>query len=171
MNTAYIYLQIYRLFDNAMPIKGDCGKLCNKACCKGDEGGMYIFPMEKSVYDLINPAWVKIESSDFTYEYQGRTKNVPILFCNGDCDRYQRPLACRIFPLTPYLNGEGKLEIIVDPRAKSLCPLSRQLDVDEYDYKYVKNIKKAFTLLMKNDEFKAYMQAYSAYIDEYRKFF
>jgi len=108
---------------------------------------------------------------DFTYEYQGRTKNVPILFCNGDCDRYQRPLACRIFPLTPYLNGEGKLEIIVDPRAKSLCPLSRQLDVDEYDYKYVKNIKKAFTLLMKNDEFKAYMQAYSAYIDEYRKFF
>ena len=171
MNIAYIYLQIYRLFDNAMPIKGDCGKLCDKACCKGDEGGMYLFPGESAVYDLLKPEWAKIEKSDFTYEYNGKTKNVPILFCNGKCDRYQRPLACRIFPLTPYLNSDGKLEIIVDPRAKSLCPLSHELDVDEYDYRYVKNIKKAFTLLLKNDELMAYMKQYSEYIDEYRKFF
>lgn len=171
MNTAYIYLQTYRLFDDATPVKADCGKLCDKACCKGDEGGMYLFPKEKSVYDLLKPSWVKIEKSDFTYECDGKTKNVPIIFCNGECDRYQRPLACRIFPLTPYLNKDGKLEIIVDPRAKSLCPLSRELDVDEYDYRYVKNIKKAFTLLMKNHEFRAYMRAYSEYIDEYRKFF
>ena len=171
MNTAYIYLQTYRLFDNATPTKVDCGKICNKACCRGDEGGMYLFPMEKSVFDLLNPSWAKIEDSDFTYEFEGKTKKVPIIFCNGECDRYQRPLACRIFPLTPYLNKEDKLEIIVDPRAKSLCPLSRELDVDEYEYKYVKNIKKAFTLLMKNKEFKAFMKAYSEYIDEYRKFF
>lgn len=171
MNAAYIYLQIYRLFDNATPIKFDCGRLCSKACCKGDDGGMYLFPMEEQVFDLINPSWVKIEKSDFTYEFKGKVKNVPIIFCDGNCDRYQRPLACRIFPLTPYLSKNDNLEIIVDPRAKALCPLSRELDVDEYDYKYVKNIKKAFTLLMKNDEFKTYMRAYSEYIDEYRKFF
>lgn len=171
MNAAYIYLQIYRLFDNATPIKFDCGRLCSKACCKGDDGGMYLFPMEEQVFDLINPSWAKIEKSDFTYEFKGKVKNVPIIFCDGNCDRYQRPLACRIFPLTPYLSKNDNLEIIVDPRAKALCPLSRELDVDEYDYKYVKNIKKAFTLLMKNDEFKTYMRAYSEYIDEYRKFF
>lgn len=171
MNAAYIYLQIYRLFDDATPIKFDCGRLCSKACCKGDDGGMYLFPMEKQVFDLVKPSWARIEESDFTYEYKGKTKNVPILFCNGDCDRYQRPLACRIFPLTPYLDKDGKLEIIVDPRAKSVCPLSHELDADEFDYKYVKSIKKAFALLMKNDEFKTYMRAYSEYIDEYRKFF
>ena len=170
MNAAYIYLQVYRLFDNITPIKADCGELCSKACCSGDDGGMYLFPMEEQVYKLINPSWSRIEESDFTYEYNGKTKNVPIIFCNGACDRYQRPLACRIFPLTPYLNGD-KLDVIVDPRAKSLCPLSKALEVDEYDYKFVKNIKKAFTLLMKIDEFRAYMRAYSEYIDEYRKFF
>lgn len=171
MNIAYIYLQIYRLFDNAMPIKGDCGTLCEKACCDGEDGGMYLFPKEESVFELLKPQWARIEKSDFTYEYKGKTKNVPILFCDGVCDRYQRPLACRIFPLTPYLDEDGKLEIIVDPRAKSVCPLSHELSVDEFDYKYVKNIKKAFTLLIKNDEFRAYMRRYSEYIDEYRKFF
>lgn len=171
MNPAYIYLQTYRLFDDATPVKLDCGRLCGKACCKGDEGGMYLFPKEEEVFNLLKPDWARVESSDFTYEYGGKTKNVPIIFCNGSCDRYQRPLACRIFPLTPYLTKEGKLEIVTDPRAKSICPLSRELDADEYYYKYIKNIKKAFVLLMKNAEFREYMKTYSEYLDEYRKFF
>lgn len=171
MNAAYIYLQIYRLFDDAMPLRGDCGTLCDKACCKGEDSGMYLFPMEDEVYNLLSPDWAKVEKSEFGYEYNGKKKNIPILFCNGKCDRYQRPLACRIFPLTPYLDSNGKLDIIVDPRAKSLCPLSRELDVDEYNYKYVKNIKKSFSLLMKNSEFREYMKTYSEYLDEYRKFF
>jgi len=171
MNAAYIYLQTYRLFDDAMPIKGDCGTLCDKACCKGEDSGMFLFPMEDKVYDLLNPDWAKLETSEFSYEFDGKEKKVPILFCNGNCDRYQRPLACRIFPLTPYLDSGGKLEIIVDPRSKSVCPLSRRLDIENYNYKYVKNIKKAFSLLMKNSEFKEYMKTYSEYLDEYRKFF
>ena len=132
---------------------------------------MFLFPMEDKVYDLLNPDWAKLEASEFSYEFDGKEKKVPILFCNGNCDRYQRPLACRIFPLTPYLDSGGKLEIIVDPRAKSICPLSRRLDIENYNYKYVKNIKKAFSLLMKNSEFKEYMKTYSEYLDEYRKFF
>ena len=132
---------------------------------------MYLFPGEKSVYKLLNPDWAKIESSEFSYEFDGKKKNVPILFCSGKCDRYQRPLACRIFPLTPYLNADEKLEIIIDPRAKALCPLPAGLSLDEFDYKFVRNIKKAFMLLLKNAEIKEYMHRYSEYIDEYRKFF
>ncbi|MBO5059403.1 MAG: hypothetical protein J6C82_00635 [Clostridia bacterium] len=171
MNIAYVYLQLYRLFDNSTPMKIDCGMLCGGACCKGDEAGMYLFPGEESVYRLLNPDWASIEKSDFTYEYNGKKKNVPILFCQGSCDRYQRPLACRIFPLTPYINKDGELEIIMDPRAKSVCPLSRELSADELDYRFIKNVRKAFVLLMKNAEIKEYMVKYSEYIDEYRRFF
>lgn len=170
MNAAYIYLQLYRLFDNVTPIKGDCGKLCKKACCNGDDAGMYLFPGEKKVYELINPEWTKIESSEFTYFFDGKKKSVPILFCNGKCDRFQRPLACRIFPLTPYMK-DGKLEVIIDPRAKSVCPLAQYAEVSDFNQDFIKNIKKAFGILLTNKEFYAFMQAYSEYIAEYFKFF
>ena len=171
MKIAYIYLQLYRLFDKSTPIKGDCGRLCKKACCDGEDSGMYLFPGEEEVFRLLNPDWAKLEKSDFTYTYNGKEKNVPLLVCSGSCDRYQRPLACRIFPLTPYVNKSGELEIIVDPRAKALCPLSRELMADEFDYKFINNVKKAFVLLMKNKEIKEYMTSYSEYIDENRRFF
>lgn len=171
MNIAYIYLQIYRLFDNVTPLKADCGGLCDAACCRGDDAGMYLFPGEEKVYRLLKPKWVKIEKSDFTYEYKSQKKNVPILICPGTCDRYQRPLACRIFPLTPYVGKNGRLEIIIDPRAKSVCPLSHELSVDEFDRQFLINVKKAFILLMKNSEIKEYMVRYSEYIDEYKKFY
>ncbi len=171
MNSAYVYLQIYKLFDKVTPIKADCGKLCNKACCKGDDSGMYLFPGENKVYDLLSPEWIKIEKSDFYYNFNGKKKNVPIAMCKGKCDRYQRPLACRIFPLTPYLDENGELCIITDPRAKSICPMAKLMKKDEFDGKFVKNVERTFKLLMKNPEFKAFMKDYSAYISEYLKFF
>lgn len=171
MNIAYIYLQLYRLFDHITPLKLDCGMLCKSACCQGDDSGMYLFPGEENVQRILKSKWAKIERSDFSYEYGGKKKNVPLLVCNGECDRYERPLACRIFPLTPYVGKDGKLQIIMDPRAKAICPISRELSADELDMNFIKNVKKAFVLLMKNDEFRAYMTSYSEYIDEYRRFF
>ena len=171
MNIAYIYLQLYRLFDHTTPLKFDCGKLCKSACCQGDDSGMYLFPGEENVQRIVKSDWAKLEKSEFFYEYRGKKKNVPLLVCNGECDRYERPLACRIFPLTPYLSKDGKLEIIMDPRAKSICPISRELSADELDEKFFENVKKAFVLLKKNEEFRAYMVSYSEYIDEYKRFF
>lgn len=171
MNSAYIYLQIYRLFDNTTPLKFDCGKLCNSACCQGDESGMYLFPGEDSVYRLLNCSWAKIEKSDFTYSYNGKTKNVPLLVCKGSCDRYERPLACRIFPLTPYLDKDGKLQVIMDPRAKSVCPIAKELDMEALPEAFSNRVKKAFLPLMKNGEFREFMKTYSEYLDEFRKFF
>ena len=51
MNTAYIYLQLYKLFDDITPVPVDCGQLCDKACCKGDDSGMFLFPGEKEVFN------------------------------------------------------------------------------------------------------------------------
>ena len=171
MNVEYVYLQLYRLFDKATPISADCGKLCDKRCCRGEDAGMYLFPGEERVFKLLSPEWAKTEKSDFCYDFNGRKKNVPILFCNGRCDRYQRPLACRIFPLTPYINNEKKTEIIIDARAKAMCPLAKTLDIADFDRKFVSNVKKAFSVLTKNREIAEYLDCYSRYIDEYKKFF
>lgn len=171
MNAAYVYLQLYRLFDNHTPVKADCGMLCGKACCKGDDCGMYLFPGEESVYKLLKPDWAKIEKSDFSYSFGSKEKKTPILFCSGECDRYQRPLACRIFPLTPYINKEGELDIITDPRAKSLCPLAKGLNISDYDPVFVKNIRRVFGILAENKEVYTFLVTYSRQLDEFLKFF
>lgn len=171
MNIEYIYLQLYRLFDKVTPIAADCGRLCGARCCRGNDCGMYLFPGEERVFRLLSPEWASLEKSDFSYEIDGKEKKVPILFCNGSCDRYQRPLACRIFPLTPYINGDKKVEIIIDPRARSMCPLAKTLEISDFDRRFVKNVKKAFALLTKNREITEYLKRYSEYIDDYKKFF
>lgn len=171
MNSAYVYLQLYRLFDTNTPLRADCGELCNKACCSGTDSGMFLFPGEKEVYKLLNPDGMRIEASDLAYNYNGKKYYTPILFCNGNCDRYIRPLACRIFPLTPVLNGDGKVEIIVDPRAKSLCPLAKTLYIDEYDQNFGNSVKKTFSLLIKNKRVYDFMVEYTKYINEFKRFF
>ncbi|MBQ3038087.1 MAG: hypothetical protein IJD30_02795 [Clostridia bacterium] len=171
MNSAYVYLQLYKLFDKVTPLKVDCGKLCERACCKGDDCGMYLFPGERKVFNMLRPNWGYIENSDFSYTYNSKQKSVPIIFCSGNCDRYQRPLACRIFPLTPYIDETGTLKIITDPRAKALCPLAKTLDISEYDRGFLKNVKRAFDILATNDEVYTFLDTYSRQLDEYLKFY
>ncbi len=170
MNPAYLYLQLYRHFDNITPISVDCGALCDKACCRGDDGGMYLFPGEERVYSLLKPDWVRIENSDFTYTFNGKVKNVKIAFCDGECDRFQRPLACRIFPLTPYLDN-GRITVITDPRAKAICPLAKTFSDNDYERVFRKNIENTFILLSKSSEFNAFLAEYSAYLDDFLKFY
>lgn len=171
MNTAYLYLQLYQLFDDITPVRADCGALCNKACCTGEEDdGMLLFPGEQEVYKLLEPDWLSIEKTDMIYKYNNKTYNVPIVICNGNCDRYQRPLSCRMFPLTPYLDSSDKLQIITDPRAISVCPLAKGFYLEDYDPRFIKNIRRTFTLLMKNERFKAFMRVYSNYLDTFKKF-
>lgn len=171
MNTAYVYLQLYRLFDNVTPIAADCGHICSKACCQGDDCGMYLFPGELEVYSLLKPDWIKIERSDFKYTHNNKTYSLPICFCNGSCDRFQRPLSCRIFPLTPILDENKKLKIIKDPRGMPVCPLSKAFNLSDFDRRFVKQVENSFKLLMKNELFSSFMEEYTAYINDFKKFF
>ncbi len=171
MKSAYVYLQLYKLFDDVTPLKIDCGKLCNKACCQGDDCGMLLFPGEECVYNLFSPEWANVDTTNMTYKHNNNEYNVNILFCNGNCDRYQRPLSCRIFPLTPYINKNDKLEIIVDPRAKGICRLAKLMDIDEFDPVFIKNIERAFALLIKNKRIHNFLVEYSKHLDEYNEFF
>lgn len=171
MNSAYVYLQLYRLFDNNTPIPVDCGELCGAACCSGDDAGMFLFPGEAEVYKLIRPEGFKIELSDLEYEDGGVVRKTPIIFCEGNCDRYARPLACRIFPLTPVLDKNGDIDIIVDPRAKSVCPLAKTLRIDEYDAGFVRAVRRSFLLLSQNRHVRAFLKEYTEYINEFGRFF
>ena len=171
MNSAYVYLQLYRLFDNCTPLKVNCGDLCGSACCKGDDCGMYLFPGEKEVYKLLTPDWISIEKSDFFYTCDGKKYNVPIAFCKGKCNRFERPLSCRIFPLTPYVGKDGKLDIIIDPRAKRICPLAKAFYMEDFEPDFIKKVRASFVLLMKNRHIRAFMESYSEYLDDFLKFY
>ncbi len=171
MNTAYVYLQLYKLFDDVTPVQVDCGQLCGKSCCKGDDSGMFLFPGEKEVFRLLDPDWIKIEDTDFTYEYNDKTYKTPIALCKGECDRFQRPLSCRIFPLTPYIGDDGKIDVIVDPRGKGICPMAKAFFPEDFDEVFVRNVKKAFVLLSKNKHVYTFLKEYSGYIDEFRRFY
>ncbi len=171
MNSAYVYLQLYRQFDRSTPVPVDCGQLCSAACCAGDDSGMLLFPGEEEVYKLLTPEGFRIEKSDLEYEDDGIVRKTPILFCDGMCDRFVRPLACRIFPLTPVLNENGRIDIIVDPRAKSICPLAKTMRVEEYESGFVRAIRRSFLLLSKNRHVRAFLKEYTDYINEFRRFF
>lgn len=100
------------------PLNHDCGLLCGQACCAPDEegqGGMMLFPGESALYQ--NVSWAALE-----------TAHTPVgdfvcLKCDGRCPREARPLACRIFPLSPYFNASGELGLRMDQRAWAMCPL------------------------------------------------
>lgn len=99
------------------PLKRDCGRICGAACCRpteGEETGMLLFPGERELY-AGKDGWTIRE-----------TAAGPMVICPGKCDRDERPLACRIFPLLPVKGEDGKIRPTVDLRAKAVCPLARQ---------------------------------------------
>lgn len=109
------------------PMKGDCGKLCNHACCQPDEtgeNGMLLYPYEEQLYRK------PIEGFPFRLEPDDRLhKGGMRLICEGRCPREHRPLACRIFPLrmrVTDVEGHTQVTAELDPRAWAVCPLPEE---------------------------------------------
>ena len=104
------------LLENVTPLTSDCGLICSHACCRsldGDETGMLLFPSEESHY---------VDLSGYTVK---PTVLGPLLICSGRCERCDRPLSCRLFPLLPVVREDG-VKVAVDLRAKAVCPLAQQ---------------------------------------------
>jgi hypothetical protein len=161
MDQKTLYLEIYKLLEQVTPLKKDCGNLCNKACCQGidNESGMYLFPGEEELpysadFIIINP----VTSQDHSRL---------IAICKGVCDRKKRPLACRIFPLTPYVTLKEILTIVMDPRARYLCPLARSLKRSELNPEFVTKVRQAFQLLMADAIIKEFIRVQSRLLDEF----
>jgi len=163
MNKSEIYGEAYRLLNLITPLRADCGKACNKACCSAvdEETGMYLFPYEEVMY-VDCPPWLRVEETDFTYQ---REKNALIALCEHPCTRELRPLSCRIFPLFPYLDKMGELKIIMDPRGKGICPLVRHVTPNELDPAFLKSVQLVFGVLLRFEPIHTFVFALSRQID------
>ena len=90
----------------------------------------------------------------------------PMLMCAGPCDRAARPLACRIFPLTP-VKGENGWTVRMDARARGLCPLyrhgARGLNPD-----FARAAVRALRLIASDPEGEEFLNRWAALEKEYR---
>lgn len=156
-------LRAREMLMDVTPLRRDCGGVCGAACCACDEdgqGGMLLFPGEDALYDPLPPGF-SITRDDAVMP------GMKLLTCAGRCDRSLRPLACRMFPLTPVLTEDGRLRVRVDPRSFSVCPLS-EYGVRGMDRAFGQTMLESARILNQCPEHRAYFQALTAYFERLR---
>ena len=159
--TELIY-KAYDLIGSLTPLKGaDCGRLCDKICCRGDKAGMLLFPGEENIFEGI----VGFEVEEIEYM---ETAGMKLLMCDGECERGLRPLACRIFPVAPLADENGGFGAVGDIRGRRMCPI---WDLKYVDRAFLKAVKKAFGLLSGDSEMAAFMRLVSAEQEELMRFY
>lgn len=142
------------LLETVTPLAGDCGRRCGAACCQPDEegkGGMLLLPGEEALY-MPPPAWATVTDSGL---YLG-DQPLRFLTCEGTCERADRPLSCRIFPLTP-LAVDGSLVIDLDVRAWPVCPLMPH-GLQGLSRTFAAAVHAAMSLLWAEDAGRAYIE-------------
>ena len=168
-----LYQTAYDILNKSTPLRFDCGKLCRGVCCQnladdieaGENSGMYLFPgeeimLQKAVFLDVIPVHFKFNTST----------QILLATCNGMCVRNLRPLACRIFPLTPYLTQKDILVIRIDPRAIPICPLAEALDHSKLHPDFVEKVRKVFRMLITDPQIKSYIAGLSRLIDEFTNY-
>ena len=151
-------LKAYEIIKDLTPLRTDCGELCNKACCSPDEdgqGGMLLFPGER---ELCEGDWCRIDS----------TPAGDILTCLSPCPRDTRPLACRIFPLTPVFS-KGVWTVRMDARARRMCPLVRS-GVKGLDREFSLAVRDALRIIASDPAGEKFLQDWQAAEEEFRDF-
>ena len=134
---------------NVTPLKRDCGRVCGARCCRpleGEKTGMLLFPGEAEAY---------IGKPGFEVR---KTARGDLLICSGTCDREDRPLSCRLFPLLPVIGDDGKVRAVTDLRAKVVCPLARQ-GKSAVDPVFADAVREAGEILAAEDEQAVFLDA------------
>ena len=146
-----LYKKAERILGDKTPLKKDCGLLCGGACCKGDrETGMLLFPGEQTSLDIIEKDGVRLA------------------VCDGKCDREERPLSCRIFPLTPYRKN-GRIKLIMNPAAKKMCPLARSLQPSQLEEAFEENVMRAMNRIQKLKDGDDYIDMLTEIADQFEE--
>ncbi|MGI5900531.1 MAG: hypothetical protein ACOX8S_11540 [Christensenellales bacterium] len=153
-----LIIRAMEMLRDVTPLKSDCGDICGAACCREPEDdsitGMALFPGEEQLY-CAKTDWYKLY-----YDYKGKN---PVLVCKGECPREQRPLACRIFPLTPY-SKDGNLSVRIDARAAAMCPLYEH-GKKGLSAQFVKAVEEAAVVLWQSDKLRMFIEDTSRQID------
>lgn len=168
MDASEVYQIAYRIIGQETPLgKTDCGRLCSHTCCKGDrQTGMLLFPFEDRLYD--QTSGMTIVASSFAY---GNSQHAKLLLCGGQCERIVRPLSCRIFPLLPIRQREEPVYLpILDPRARTLCPLSKTNDISLLHVDFIIAVKRLFVYLSYFPQIRSFLEALSEEAQEWLRF-
>ncbi|MBE5781754.1 MAG: hypothetical protein E7329_00400 [Clostridiales bacterium] len=147
------------LLEAVTPLKLDCGRFCGGACCESDEdgqGGMLLFPGEEALYTPL-PQGFSLERDD------GVTEGALLLTCDGFCDRSQRPLSCRLFPMLPTRTGAK-----MDRRAWAVCPLMESGKAG-LSKEFVEAVAKAGEILYACPAHAAFLDALHAYNEKLKE--
>ena len=152
MSTLNTVLAARELLCELTPLKTDCGRLCGGACCEGDEEtGMLLFPGEDALYEICS--FGRVIPADFALGGE----DVKLFVCNGRCERDNRPLACRLFPLFLTFKEDGTTKLRLDRRAKSVCPLT-DYGIKSLDPAFKQGARKAYDLLLEDARCAAYLR-------------
>ena len=140
MNYDRLYKRAKKIIGNKTPLYKDCGFLCGKACCRGDENtGMLLFPFEKTSLTV-------------------KEKNgIRLAVCEGSCDRGERPLACMLFPFFPYITQDGRVRAVPDIRGRNICPIARNAKNIRMDRGFLIRVKKVGRLLCSDEKCRAFL--------------
>lgn len=153
MNTLGRVIAARELLESVTPLRQDCGRYCGGACCESDEdgqGGMLLFPEEEKLYDPLPERYIL--RRDSAVAAGGR-----LLICDGTCERTNRPLSCRLFPLLPTPKGAR-----MDRRAWAVCPLMESGKAG-LDPAFVEAVKQAGRILYADPALAAFLNALHAY--------
>ncbi len=130
------------------PLKADCGLICDKACCKGDdETGMLLFPGEDTVFP--------VKEKD----------GYRLCVCGGKCNRETRPLSCIIFPFFPYITTDGKIKVKPDIRGINICPLISHKDEVLFSKIFLRRVARAGRILAGDEECRKFLWETSREMD------
>jgi len=145
-------LEARKLLEYLTPLKTDCGRLCQGACCQGDETtGMLLFPGEEAFYE--DCSFARIMPAGFALG--GR--DVLLFVCDAACERSNRPLACRLFPLFHKFKEDGVTKLRMDVRAKSVCPLT-DYGIKALDPDFKQAARRAYDILLEDEACAAYLR-------------
>lgn len=152
MHTQETILAARALLEQLTPLKTDCGRLCEGACCRGDDTtGMLLFPGEETLYE--GCAFGSVIDAEFSLG--GRPAK--LFVCSGSCERENRPLACRLFPLFLKFKEDGSTKLRMDNRAKSVCPLT-DYGLSALDPDFKQAARRAYDLLLEDSACRAYLK-------------
>ena len=149
----------YALLEELTPLVTDCGQVCGGRCCldSADSEGMLLFPGEETL----------LTQTDFTIR---PADGGWLLTCGGACDRRFRPLACRIFPLFPYVNESGRVQAVYDPRGFRMCPLVRECAHVPLQRDFVRAVRRVGRILMEDPACAAFLRQQSEEINALNRF-
>ena len=128
----------YELLDESLTAY-DCGKLCSPAnngeplCCSVENAVPMLYREEFAYLSKRTELWHRWKPKTPVDKKQKKEDETRILIfceCRGvaHCERENRSICCRTFPLEPYFDTEGKFVGLIFMREfRNKCPLMKRL--------------------------------------------